>query len=1473
MPSSAHSHRNRSALRKIPLFYLWVVPFGLQTLAAIGIAGYLSYRNYQKDIETVAHQVLVDTGDLVDQNLKIYLALTQALSNEMAPTSHKTISPETGIFIFNQFLKSLNVGETGQVYLLNRQGYLVAASTNEIEFNAGGKGQLVEPWQPSVADLLVQNSQNSLTRGSATALLQQVHSLQRIQQPSNFKLQFGQDRYFMRVQPLSLGDRPQSVSHRFDWLIVVVLPESDLHRQPASHLSTLLLVCGGMLTLAALKTLWTAHWVTQAVNQLNRAAAQISQGDFSAAQVDSPVRELAALGQAFQTMEQRLQSSFQATSENEHRLQQSLDALPVGVIIYQPDGQAVYVNPVGRSLFGAEDLAQLAPTALIRTGQIRSYTTGLPYPIADFPIVRALNGESATSEDLVLHCSEPLQYLEMRAVPICNRESTLTSVLVVVQDITTRCQTERLMQDYNRELTTQVAEQTTALKRSEARLRAMLEAIPDLIVLIGKDDTFLEKIKSIELQDGFSIDQPAIGQPITEIMPASVAALELAAIQQVQATGQVYVYKQQLQIGDRQHYEEVRAVPYQDDAVLFMVRNITARKLAELELKQTLQKLTSHIENSPLATILWDHKMRVQYWSEQAERMFGWPASEVVGQTVEELGLVYEADKAVVEQAIQKLLMGVPRLICANRNYRKDGSVIDCEWFNSVLVDEQGCLASIMSQVQDVSDRKRTETQLRLSQERLAEAQRVAQIGSWEVNMITHSVNWSEEMYRIFGYDSSLPPPPLMAFLEQLPPSDRHAFQQAFDEAAQTLQPTRVEYRFKHRDQSNRYVETWITAEGDAQRRTRFLGTALDITARKQAEAALQRSEARLQNLAANMPSSVIYRYVQRQDGSDAFTYVSPSCRELWELAPEAVMQDTAPLWALLHPEDRKPLKAAIEQSQQNLTTWRSEHRLIMPSGKIKWCQGIARPERLPNGDTAWDGVLLDISDRKQAEAKLRQQEQQLRLLTNALPVFISYADTEQRYRFVNRTYETHFGQPADWFIGKHLREVIGEQGYEQVKGYVQRVLQGEQVQYELLMPSERQPERYLSVVLVPDMSEPGLVRGYYSLITDITQQKLTENALRQNKIRLENLARAIPGHLYTLVLTPQGDLSFEYSNMAAEDILEVPLQELLDNPQLTIDLIHPEDRADYLVAAEQSALTLSQFCHEWRIITPTGKVKWVQASSQPEQRENGSICWHGILQDVSDRKAIERIKSEFISIVSHELRTPLTGIRGALGLAASGVYDSKPDRTQRMIRIALEDTDRLVRLVNNMLDLERLEAGKAHLKLEVCAVDGLMQRAIDVMQSAADAADIQIVLQPSHMIALAAPDAIVQTLTNLVSNAIKFSPAKSQIYLGADRIPGAVIPTPALQEGCNFSCCRETVIRIAIRDQGRGIPVEQLETIFERFQQVDVSDSRKKGGTGLGLAICRNIIRQHGGKIWVESQLGLGSVFYFTLPAMTEDL
>lgn len=182
------------------------------------------------------------------------------------------------------------------------------------------------------------------------------------------------------------------------------------------------------------------------------------------------------------------------------------------------------------------------------------------------------------------------------------------------------------------------------------------------------------------------------------------------------------------------------------------------------------------------------------------------------------------------------------------------------------------------------------------------------------------------------------------------------------------------------------------------------------------------------------------------------------------------------------------------------------------------------------------------------------------------------------------------------------------------------------------------------------------------------------------------------------------------------------------------------------------------------------------------------------------------------------------------------------------MIHVATQGVDRLVRMVNDILDLERLESGKLRIKKQQCNLSNLIDTAIDQMKDLANRSNIVIQTAIAPELVYVDPDRLVQVLTNLLSNAIRFSPPNSTIDILAE-------PSPLF------------AIQLSVKDQGRGIPGDQLEQIFERFQQVDTSDSREKSGTGLGLAICRNIIHQHGGHIWAESNLGQGSTFYFTIP------
>jgi PAS domain S-box-containing protein len=237
---------------------------------------------------------------------------------------------------------------------------------------------------------------------------------------------------------------------------------------------------------------------------------------------------------------------------------------------------------------------------------------------------------------------------------------------------------------------------------------------------------------------------------------------------------------------------------------------------------------------------------------------------------------------------------------------------------------------------------------------------------------------------------------------------------------------------------------------------------------------------------------------------------------------------------------------------------------------------------------------------------------------------------------------------------------------------------------------------------------------------------------------------------------------------------------------------------------------------------------------------------------DISERNALDHMKDQFISTVSHELRTPLTSLRAALGLVAGGSLMDRPEKMKQMMEIALANTDRLVKLVNDILDLERIDSGKADFRPVMCALDPLFRRAASGLEAQAAKANAWFSIDANGIEVYADPDRILQALSTLLSNAIKFTrqngSAYSEIRLYAHRRT-------------------EDQAIIEVQDHGPGIPEPKLLQIFDRFRQVDATDSRAKGGTGLGLALCRSIVAQHGGRIWVSSRLGEGSTFHFTLP------
>lgn len=369
----------------------------------------------------------------------------------------------------------------------------------------------------------------------------------------------------------------------------------------------------------------------------------------------------------------------------------------------------------------------------------------------------------------------------------------------------------------------------------------------------------------------------------------------------------------------------------------------------------------------------------------------------------------------------------------------------------------------------------------------------------------------------------------------------------------------------------------------------------------------------------------------------------------------------------------------------------------------------------------------------------------------------------------------------------------------------------------------------------------------------------LTEHQLRQ-QLEAQNQQLQQQQERWQLAIAGTGDGIVDWNRETDTIFVSDRLKEMLgygpdtwpEAPTPWLDLLHPDDRdraADTL--RDYFDRRTTDYRAELRLRCANGTYRWVLA--------RGRALWNGdrrplrmvgSLQDISERKAIEQMKAEFVSLVSHELRTPLTGIQGALKLIASGTFDQQPARVKELLAIAQADSDRLMRLINDILHMERLESGAYSLELRPCPLDGAIAQAVRTVSPLSGAARITITPEPTTAIAFADGDAILQILTNLLGNAIKFSPPDTAIHLTV---------TPQ----------KDGWLLLSVRDRGRGIPAKYLTSIFDRFWQVDLSDSRQKGGTGLGLAICQQLVQRHGGRIWAESTPGEGSTFHFTLPAI----
>jgi PAS domain S-box-containing protein len=582
---------------------------------------------------------------------------------------------------------------------------------------------------------------------------------------------------------------------------------------------------------------------------------------------------------------------------------------------------------------------------------------------------------------------------------------------------------------------------------------------------------------------------------------------------------------------------------------------------------------------------------------------------------------------------------------------------------------------------------------------------------------------------------------------------------------------------------------------------------------------------------------------------------------------------------------------------------------IVSVSTVIELRSALPQLLQLPSLRVTNENLEREITERQRMELALRDSEQLQRAIVESVNYSIISTTLEGEIRSVNTAAQRWLGYTAAEVVGKtpliihDLQEITDrstalsqklgltiEPGFQR---FIALSLHGEFTEQEwtyIRKDGSRFPV-LLSITSLRDANDN--VTGFVAIGNDITERKQAEAALRQSKDELE--ARVIERTIELSQLNQQlaVELRERQRTQAALEVSQVQLKDALRSLNFHFEnspLGVVEWNRDFQVirwsgAAEKifgwsAGEVLGKHISEWQFVyledverirlEVTGLIdgtiqrsichnrnyrkdgaivncEWYNSALLDEDGQMKSVLSMGL--DVTDRDRVERMKDEFISVVSHELRTPLTSIYGALGMLASGSIDPQSDKAKRLVNIAVNSTERLIRMINDILDIERIESGQVRMLKERCTVTDLLTTAVNTVQPLAEQAEVSIVISTIPEFICADADRIVRALTNLLSNSIKFSAPGQTIDCKVEREPGYLL--------------------FQVRDRGRGIPADKLESIFERFQQVDSSDSRNHEGTGLGLAISRTIVQQHSGQIWVESVVGEGSTFFFRLPAL----
>ncbi|WP_373545545.1 PAS domain-containing sensor histidine kinase [Chamaesiphon sp.] len=410
-----------------------------------------------------------------------------------------------------------------------------------------------------------------------------------------------------------------------------------------------------------------------------------------------------------------------------------------------------------------------------------------------------------------------------------------------------------------------------------------------------------------------------------------------------------------------------------------------------------------------------------------------------------------------------------------------------------------------------------------------------------------------------------------------------------------------------------------------------------------------------------------------------------------------------------------------------------------------------------------------------------------------------------------------------------------------------------------------------------PILADNGAI-VWDGILMDITKRKQTEIALRQSEQRYQKLADNIPGVIYQFRLAPDGSNTYLYMSSGCFELFHLTSEALMADSTCLLDLIHPDDLPKLHRVIAESAQNMTPKLWEGRAILSSGEIKWVKSASRPELQPDGAIVWDGVLLDITDRKQVEtelhqtnhrleltntelqratRLKDEFLANMSHELRTPLNAILGMSEALQEELFGALNSSQLNAIATIEQSGQHLLSLINDILDVSKISAGKLELNITEVSLTELCRSSLILVKQ--QAIDRQIYIDthlPSDLDRIVVDERRMrQVLINLLNNAVKFTAKGGLVTLSVRLKPLEVDG----RQG-DWLC-------FSVTDTGIGIDSADRSKLFQPFIQLDSSLNRKYPGTGLGLVLVKQIVELHGGDVTLDSQVGVGSCFTVTLP------